>query len=165
MQYIIAKYGNGRLAVPPTAPNFVEYNYWFHWAVGSLQPTVSTPMYLQLAGLGNDPSNIFVQNFQNRVNKALKWIDSRLTAAPYLAGDDLTAADIYAVFTLSTMRLFAPFPLTGYNAIVQWLERCSQRPAYKAMIEKAEKSEDRGEVPTIGVDAPRPMWSFVVKDA
>ena len=32
MEYIIGKYGAGRLAVGPDAPNFADYLFWFHFA-------------------------------------------------------------------------------------------------------------------------------------
>src|SRR5262249_21663526 len=35
MEYIIGKYGDGRLAAKPTDKNFADYLYWFHFANGS----------------------------------------------------------------------------------------------------------------------------------
>lgn len=161
MEYIIAKHGNGRLSVPASASNFADYIYWFHWAIGTLGPSISAPMFLQLAGVGKDSPNPVIGIVQNRSSRALKRMDARLRETPYLAGDKFTAADIYAAFSVSTGRMFNPYPLTGYDGILKWLERCSQRPAYKALIEKAEKGEDRGVVPTIMAEAPTSMWTLV----
>ena len=38
MEYIIARYGNGRLAAEKDDPAFTDYLYWFHFANGTLQP-------------------------------------------------------------------------------------------------------------------------------
>src|SRR3954452_66527 len=38
LDYIIAKYGNGRLTLKPDHPDFASYLYWLHFANGSLQP-------------------------------------------------------------------------------------------------------------------------------
>ena len=38
MEYIIARYGKGRLAVRPDAPNYPDYLFWFHFANGSMMP-------------------------------------------------------------------------------------------------------------------------------
>ncbi|KAL1645726.1 hypothetical protein SLS58_003610 [Diplodia intermedia] len=162
MEYLMTKHGNGRFKIPPSSPAYADYVYWFQWSVGTLQPTVQTPMTLQLAGV-TDGSSPVVQAMQARVARALKSMDARLREKPYLAGDDFTAADIYAAFTVSTMRLFCPFPLTGYDGILQWLQRLAERPAYKAMIDKAEKGEDRGVVPTIMAEAPTAMWAYLEK--
>jgi len=164
MEYIITKHGNhagGGLKLPPTSPNYADSVFWFYWAIGTLQPAVSTPMFLQLGGA--DPSNRTSQSAQARLTKALQNMDARLREYPYLAGEEFTAADIYAGFTVSTMRLFYPFPLMGYDGILQWLKRLSERPAHKAVMEKAEKGEDRGVVPTIMAEAPAPMWAFAEK--
>ena len=48
MEYIIGKYGQGRLAVGPDKPNFADYLFWFHFANGSMMPS-------QMAGLGAKP--------------------------------------------------------------------------------------------------------------
>ncbi|KAF4544126.1 Glutathione s-transferase [Lasiodiplodia theobromae] len=162
MEYIMTKHGNGRFKLPPSSPNYADYVYWFGWSVGTLQSTIQTPMILQMAGV-TESSNPVVQSMQNRVDRTLKAMDTRLRATPYLAGDEFTAADIYAAFTVSTMRLFVPFPLTGYDGILQWLQRLAERPAYKAMIEKGEKGEDRGVVPTIMPEAPTAMWTYLEK--
>ena len=39
MEYIIGKYGGGRLAVGPDAPNFADYLFWFHFANASFLPS------------------------------------------------------------------------------------------------------------------------------
>ena len=37
VDYIIAKYGNGRLAHSSDHPDFAQYLFWFHYANGTLQ--------------------------------------------------------------------------------------------------------------------------------
>jgi glutathione S-transferase len=47
--YILARYGQGRLTLPPDHPDFAAYLYWLHFANGTLQrnrrlrPTVIVP--------------------------------------------------------------------------------------------------------------------------
>lgn len=35
VEFILARYGEGRLAVAPNAPEFADYLYWFHFANSS----------------------------------------------------------------------------------------------------------------------------------
>ena len=56
----------------------------------------------------------------------------------WLAGDEFTAADIMTVFTLTTMRMFYPFDLTGYQGILAYLERVVQREGYRKARAKAD---------------------------
>jgi glutathione S-transferase len=37
VEYILAKYGSGRLSVGPDEPEFADYLHWFHFANGTLQ--------------------------------------------------------------------------------------------------------------------------------
>ena len=65
-------------------------------------------------------------------------MDSRLATNPWLAGDEFTAADIMTVFTLTTMRVFYGFELSGYPHILAYLERVVQRDGYKKARAKAD---------------------------
>src|SRR5882757_11591084 len=38
MQYLIGKYGDGRLAVEPSEPNYADYLFWFHFANATMMP-------------------------------------------------------------------------------------------------------------------------------
>lgn len=85
--------------------------------------------------------------------KMLKMLDDRLKENAWLAGDEFTAADVMVVFSLSTMRLFIPYELTGYDGILAYLKRVGERPGYKRAMEKG----DPGFVPVFGAEAPAPM--------
>ena len=54
-----------------------------------------------------------------RLDLALGLVEARLGKVDYLAGGEFTTADIMIVFTLTTMRLFLPFDLAPYPAILR----------------------------------------------
>ena len=56
MEYILAKYGNGRLVPAPNHPDFAPYLYWFHFANGTLQPSMGRNMFLRRLNLAEDNS-------------------------------------------------------------------------------------------------------------
>ena len=47
IDYIIAKHGDGHLALGPDHPDFADYLYWFHFANSSLQPSMGRNMVLR----------------------------------------------------------------------------------------------------------------------
>lgn len=159
MEYILTKHAGGpnkpQLAVPPSAPNHTDYIYWLHWAIGSLQSDAMLATFVRWAGVPRD--HVVAQVVQRRLATGLAHLDARLRASPWLAGDAFSAADVYAVFTVTTMRLFVPFALEGYDDIRAWLGRVAERPAYRAMVEKAERGEDRGVFPVLGAETPEPL--------
>ena len=60
------------------------------------------------------------------------------TESEYLAGSELTAADIMSVFSLTTMRLFHPFDLAPYPNVRAYLQRIGRRPAYQRAMAKGD---------------------------
>jgi glutathione S-transferase len=45
----------------------------------------------------------------------------------WLAGDEFTAADVMIVFSLTTMRLYVPYNLEGFEGILGYLKRVGER--------------------------------------
>jgi glutathione S-transferase len=138
--YIIHKYGNGRLALQPSHPNFADYLYWFHFVNSSLQPAVGRRMTAY--GLSQDHSNPRVKMTDDRLHTALQHFNNRTEKNTWLAGDEFTAADVMAVFSFTTMRCFSPFDLSKYPGILAWLKRCSERDGYRTAMKKGDPELD-----------------------
>ena len=136
VDYIIARHGDGRLAVRPDEAGYADFLYWFHFVNGTLQPALGRSMLLTRAAVADD--NPVVIATTARIRLALGSIEQRLGSSAFLAGETLTAADIMMVFTLTTMRYFVPFDLTPYPAILAYLRRIGERPAYRAAMEKGD---------------------------
>jgi glutathione S-transferase len=136
VEYLIATRGEGRLTVKRDEPGFSDYLYWFHFANGTLQPSV-----LQVRSLERvDPSekNAVLQAARQRFDSVLSLLDQRLAEAAYLAGPALTAADIMTVFSLTTMRRFKPYDLSPWPNILAYLQRIGARPAYQRAMSQAD---------------------------
>ena len=136
VEYILARYGKGRLAVGPDQPGFADYLYWLHFANGSLQPLMGRNRVVSQLDL--PPDNPMVRSTRDRLARALGMVEARLAGSAHLAGPDFTAADIMTVFTLTTMRLFMPLDLGPYPAILAYLQRMGARPAYQAAMRKGD---------------------------
>ena len=136
VEYILAKYGSGRLAVSPDAPEYADYLHWFHFANGTLQLGLSRLFSLRRLNL--PPDNPILVAAVARLERALRYVDERLGAVPYFAGQNFTAADIMMVFSLTMMRLFVPVALTPYPAILAYLQRIGGREGYRRAMEKGD---------------------------
>lgn len=136
IEYIIAKHGGGRLALGPDHPDFAQYLYWFHFANSSLQPSMGRNMVLSRLRL--PPDNPVLLAMQERLRRALGLVEARLGEADHLAGREFTAADIMAVFSLTTMRVFLPLDLSPYPNILAYLQRIGARPAYRVAMRKGD---------------------------
>jgi glutathione S-transferase len=136
VEYIAAKYGNGRLVRGPDHPDFAPFLYWFHFANGTLQPATGRNMILGRLDLPADSP--LIRAMKARLDLALGLVEARLGKAEYLAGDEFTTADIMAVFSLTTMRHFFPYDLAPYPAILAYLQRIAARPAYRRALHKGD---------------------------
>ncbi|MEJ7934512.1 glutathione S-transferase [Sphingobium sp. AN558] len=136
IDYIIGRYGAGRLTVGADDPAFADYLFWFHFANGTLMPSAMTAVIATMLGAGSD--NPVVHSLSDRYERSYALIEARLGEVDYLAGAAFTAADIMTVFALTTMRVFAPRDLGPYPDIAAYLGRIGARPAYQRAMAKGD---------------------------
>ena len=136
VEYIIAKYGAGRLTLAPSHPDFANYLYWFHYANGSFQAAIGRAM--MVGRLDPPPDNPIAAGLRARLDIAYGMVEARLGVTQFLAGSEFTAADIMTVFSLTTMRYFMPRDITPYPNILAYLKRISQREAYQRAMQKGD---------------------------
>ena len=109
IEYLVDRYGDGRLKPAVGSPERLRYTYWLHFAEGSAMP----PLLLRLIfnRIGAAPTPFFVRPIARaiaaRVNGAfiapnltrqLDFMESELAAREWFAGDEFTAADIQMSF-------------------------------------------------------------------
>ncbi|KXJ86334.1 glutathione S-transferase [Microdochium bolleyi] len=140
VEYICQKHAGGRLIVKPEASNYADYIYWFHFANSTLQSTLMRTFTFRSAGVPDD--NPTVQRLLAKQAEILAYVDKRLSQVQYLAGDELTAADIMSVVSLTSMRCFASFSLEGYDNILAYLQRIAAREGYQRAIKKGDADLD-----------------------
>jgi glutathione S-transferase len=135
VDYIMARYGKGRLTVGADDPGFAQFLYWFHFANGTLQAAMGRLMILNRLKPGDD--NPILAAMKTRVDRAFDLVDARVREAEYLAGP-FTTADIMIGFSLTTMRYFQPYDLARCPNVVKYLARIAARPAYRRAMEKGD---------------------------
>jgi glutathione S-transferase len=135
LDYILAKYGQGRLTVGPGSPNYADYLYWLHYANGSMMPAGMTDLVLRVIGMADNPA---AAPLRARGDRAFDLVEARLGKAPYFAGEAFTAADIMMLFPLTTGRVFIPRDLAPYPNIRAYLKRIGERPAFQRAAKKGD---------------------------
>jgi glutathione S-transferase len=136
IEYVIGKYGNGRLAVGPDRPNFADYLFWLHFANGTMMASEMSAMISARVGLKDDDPVMAM--LKDRSDRAFAMVEKRLGEVPYFAGDEISAADIIMLFPLSTMRAFAQRDLSRFPNIRAYLKRIGERPAYQRAMAKGD---------------------------
>jgi glutathione S-transferase len=136
VQYLIGKYGNGRLTVAPGHPDYPNYLFWLHYAGASISMT--SMMKIVLDGAGTPADHPIRAIAGARTDAAYALVEERLGQAPFFGGQELTAADIMMAFPLTTMRIFAPLDLSGSPNTLAYLQRIGTRPAFQRAMAKGD---------------------------
>lgn len=129
IEYILAKYGNGKLKPKITDPNFSDYLQWFHFSEGMLMPPINT-IVVETVLLGPDRRN------QTNIDRATKLlglilntVEKKLSDQNYLAGQ-FSAADImtgHAVIMASKSGV----DLSSKANLLEYADRLMKRPCLK----------------------------------
>jgi glutathione S-transferase len=143
LEYLIERYGNGRLRPPAGSPERLRYTYWLHYAEGSAMP----PLLLKLVLIRLPrpvPSLIrpIVRAVARRAQESLidpqlrthiDFWEGELQKATWFAGEELTGADIQMSFPLEAAAARAGIALG--SRVSGFLERIHARPAYRRALE------------------------------
>jgi glutathione S-transferase len=130
LQYLLEKYGKGRLEPKIGSPERPAYLQWFHWAEGTALPPISD--FVQHAMMRPEDKRIaaVVPDAAERIQQNMAVLDGALKGKQYITGNELTAADVmlgYAVHLVSlTGQLGAAYPI-----VKAYFERVSARPAFQ----------------------------------
>jgi glutathione S-transferase len=130
IDYILRKYGCGRLQADTAEGAFDDYIYWMHAAEGSAMPTLL--IRLNIASV--DPNAPILQKLDKEIANHFEFIEAALDGRDYLIGGGLTAADIQVSFfgELAAAR----FDIKNFPNMKGWIKRFQARPAYKAALER-----------------------------
>jgi glutathione S-transferase len=111
IEYLVSKYGDGRLIPPAATAQRLRYTYWLHYAEGSAM----SPLLLKLVfdRVAANPAPWPVSAIARRIaatvtnsfiapnlKRHLDFIEAELSAQPWFAGEQFTAADVQMSFPL-----------------------------------------------------------------
>lgn len=133
VEYITAKYGDGKLVPAPDSPDFADHLFWFHFANATFMTNGMMAIAAQQAGATEMPPFV-----AERSRKAWEMIEAHLGEAEYFGGSDLTTADIMMGFQLTTSRMFNNMSIERMPNLQAYLKGIGARPAYQAAMAKAE---------------------------
>ncbi|PTR35146.1 glutathione S-transferase [Luteibacter sp. OK325] len=146
VEYLLERYGQGRLKPPVGSPDWLRFIYFLHYAEGSAMP----PLLLKLVFVRMEtaPVPFFAKPVARMLAKGaqkafvdpqlklhLDYLEGEIGKSEWFAGNEFTAADIQMSFPLE-----AAASRGGLDAsrpkLHAFLERIHARPAYQAALSK-----------------------------
>lgn len=141
IEYVLARYGDGRLTVPVKSSQYPDYLYWFHYANGSLMTQLGVNW---IAAMAVEPGSDtpLLSSLRERLERHLRMVEDHLSRTTYFAGAEFTAADIMMHFPFGTMKGFYNVGQGNRPNIKAWLARISERPSYQRAMKVAGHERD-----------------------
>lgn len=142
IDYLIGRYGNGRLRPPAGSSERLRYDYWLHYAEGSAMPPLLLKLvFLRLPKGAPAVLRPLVRAVARRAQQRLidpqlrnhiGYWEAELGKSTWFAGEELTGADVQMSFPLEAAAARAGIPLGERTR--QFLERIHARPAYQRAL-------------------------------
>ena len=131
IDYIIRRYGNGRLQPASETPDYDQYQQWLHYAEGSAMLPLMLNLYVSRRGEAGAPLR---PRIDSEIANHLGYLDSALAGREYLVGNALSGADIQMSFVGEVAGVFGV--RAAHPNLDAWTKRLHERPAYKKALEK-----------------------------
>lgn len=129
VEYIIDRYGNGRMKPRHGSDEYWKYVEWMHYSEGSAMLPLLMALYTGFPGVAAEPLK---PRIESEIANNLAYMAEGIAGRAYFVGNDLSGADIQLLFVLEAAgQRTKPYPdLESYVA------RMHARPAYQRGIEK-----------------------------
>jgi glutathione S-transferase len=146
IEYLVDRYGNGRLIPPVGSKERLRYTYWLHYAEGSVMPPLllklvfdriaTNPVPWPISAIARRIAGAVQSSFiAPNLKRHLDYLEAELGAHTWFAGEEFTAADVQMSFPLE-----AAVSRAGLNAsrpqLMAFLDRIHARDAYKRALER-----------------------------
>jgi glutathione S-transferase len=145
VEYLVDRYGNGRLAPEPHTPERLRYTYWLHYAEGSAMPPLllnlvfkevvnKSPFFVRRVAraISTQTRESFIQP---QIDLHLDYMEAALEKNTWFVADEITAADIQMSFPLEEAAARAGLDDSRPN-LTAFLKRIHDRPAYQQALQR-----------------------------
>ncbi len=133
VRYLSAEYGSG-LLFPLEARDRAIVDQWADWTATTFQPSWSAVFAARVrTPLDSQNPDAITKAIAN-AERQFEILDRRLVDVPFLAGDELTYADLIAgigLYRWTTMDI----PRRTFANVTAWHQRLRERPAYVKAVE------------------------------
>jgi glutathione S-transferase len=146
IEYLVDRYGNGRLIPLVGSEERLRYTYWLHYAEGSVMPPLlmklvfdriaTNPVPWPISAIARRIAGAVQSSFiAPNLKRHLDYLEAELGSHTWFAGEEFTAADVQMSFPLE-----AAVSRAGLNAsrprLMAFLDRIHARDAYKRALKR-----------------------------
>ena len=146
VEYLVERYGNGRLAPAIGTPQRLQWRYWLHFAEGSAMsplllklifdriPQSPMPFFVKPIARGIS-AKVLAMMVEPNLKRQLDFMEGELGKSEWFAGDEFSAADIQMSFPVEASAQRAGLDASRPK-LMAFLKRIHARPAYRRALER-----------------------------
>lgn len=131
VDYIVRKYGKGKLAPAADSGDYEKYVEWLHYAEGSAMLPILLRLYTSRLG---DAAAPLMPRIDGETANHFSFMNNEMKGKDYFVGGELTGADIMMSFPLEAVK--AAGGLAALPELSAFVDRIQARPAYLKALEK-----------------------------
>jgi glutathione S-transferase len=146
IEYLVDRFGQGRLVPPPGTAEKRRYIYWMHFAEGTAMPPLVMKLVFSRVRSAKMPffakpiargiaDNVIGSFVQPNIDRHNAHAESELAASAWFAGDEFTAADVMMSFPMEAAAMRGGLDERHPKSLA-WLQRIHARPAYQRALER-----------------------------
>ena len=145
IEYLLERYGNGRLAPAAGSPDQLRFRYFMHYAEGSAMPLLLLKLIFDR--METAPMPFFARPVARGMAKKLKallvdtqleqhltFLEGQLALRPWFSGAEFGAADIQMSFPVEAANARAD--LATRPKLLAFLQTIHAQPAYARALER-----------------------------
>jgi glutathione S-transferase len=136
VEYLLERYGAGRLAPAPGTQQRASFLQWLHFAESTAFPPLGNLVWLTRYLESGARHEDLVEYTRRRAATTLDFVERALAGRTYLVGDEFSAADVMMGFTLLAARSLGVLD-ERQPALADYLARLLARPALQKAIRTA----------------------------
>jgi glutathione S-transferase len=144
VEYLVDKYGAGRLIPAAGSAERLRYTYWLHYAEGSIMPPLllklvfdrvaSNPAPWPISAIARKIATTVDSSFiAPNLKGHLDYMEAELNEHTWFAGEEFTAADVQMSFPLEAAASRAGLD-AARPKLMAFLEQIHARDAYKRAL-------------------------------
>ena len=146
IEYLLERYGNGRLVPAAGTPEKLRWRYWIHFAEGSAMPplllkliferikTTKMPFFAKPIARGI-ADKVLGTMVDPNLKRQLDFMEGELAKSEWFAGSEFSAADIQMSFPVEASAQRAGLDASRPK-LMAYLKRIHARPAYQAALQR-----------------------------
>ncbi len=134
VEYVLGRYGQGRLAPEVDSPDWPRFLQWLHFAESTAFPPIGVYVWLTRyrQDAGDHPA--LIEDARRRVSTTLRQVEQASSDRSFMVGEAFTAADVMMGFTLIAAETLG---LLGeeFVGLRRYLQRLKSRPALQRAMQ------------------------------